>query len=255
MKRLLILLIGLLWTSNLLGQVQNEVKKVLDTKDFFIFKKYTNKLSNRKKGISSHWESLRDLTTEFKEGVFIFEESAPDINSPIYTYKVSIIATKTKIVYYELSEMKNKKVGKNWESYYESVSKFKDEKQFNNLKNSFKSIFNSDLNEAELFVTDFVYGENCGFGGASPKGRQQIDKWVKYNNKIELLNWLKSTNTEKQVYAVDGLFQLKKTGTKFTKEELKMIKFVINKRGTIYVCSGCIHHQDEISVVSKEFKL
>lgn len=258
-RHILTILIGLLWTSNLLGQVQNDVKKVLDTKDFVAFKKFADNLSNRDKKISSHWKCLRDLTTDFKEGVFIFEKSVSDNDNPaissVYTFRVTIITTKTQITYYELSEEKNKKVGNDWEPYYDPIYNFKDEKQFDSLKNSFKSIFKSDLNESELFITDFVYGEHCGIAGVNPKGRQQIDEWVTNKNKTELLNWLKSTNTEKQIYAVDGLFQLKKTGTKFTEEELKMIKFVINKSGTMYVCSGCIHSQDDINSVTKEFKL
>ncbi len=253
MNKLIITLIGLVWTSNLLCQVQNDVKNILSTKDFVTFKKYADKLSN------SHWENLRDLTTDFKEGVFIFEKSVPDNDNPaissVYTFRVNIITTKTQIAFYELREEKNKKVGNVWEPYYDSIDKFKDEKLYDSLKNSFKGIFQTEINENELFVTDFVYGEYCGFAGVNPKGRQQIDEWVTNKNKTALLKWLKSTNTEKQIYAVDGLCQLKKAGTKLTNEEMKMINFVTKKSGTIYVCSGCIHSRDDIIRVTKKFKL
>jgi len=259
MNRLLIIFIGLLWTSNLFGQVQNDVKIILNTKDFIAFKNYADKLSNREKRINSHWESLRDLTTEFKEGIFIFEKSVPDNDNPaissVYTFRVTIITTKTQIAFYELSEEKNKKIGNNWEPFYDTIDKFKDEKLYDSLKNSFKSIFQTELNENELFMTDFVYGEHCGIAGVNPKGRQQINQWVTNKNKTELLKWLKSTNTEKQIYAVDGLCQLKKAGTKLTDVEMKMINFVTKKSGTIYVCSGCMHSQDEIRNVTKKFKL
>jgi hypothetical protein len=257
-RQLITILIGLLWTSSLLGQVQNDVKKILETKDFVAFKKYSDNLSNREKRISSHWECLRDLTTDFQEGVFIFEKSVPDKDNPavssVYTFRVNIITTKTTIAYYELSEKKNKKVGDNWEPYYEPIDNFKDSKAFDNLKATFKDIFQSDLNENELFVIDFVYGSHCGFAGVNPKGRQQIDNWVAEKNKAELLKWLKSTNTEKQVYAVDGLLQLKKSGVKLTDEEVKIINFICSKNGTMYVCSGCIHSRQDISSVTKNFK-
>lgn len=257
-RQLITILIGLLWTNSLLGQVQNEVKKILETKDFVAFKKYADNLSNREKRISSHWESLRDLTTDFQEGVFIFEKSVPYKDNPavssVYTFKVNIITTKTTIAYYELSEKKNKKVGDNWESCYEPFDNFKDGKAFDNLKATFKGIFQSDLNENELFVIDFVYGSRCGFAGVNPKGRQQIDNWVAEKNKAELLKWLKSTNTEKQVYAVDGLLQLKKSGVKLTDEEVKIINFICSKNGTMYVCSGCIHNRQDISSVTKNVK-
>ena len=252
------ILIGLLWTSTLLGQVQNDVKKVLAKKDFVAFKKYADNLSNRENNISSHWECLRDLTSEFQEGVFIFEKSVPDKDNPavssVYTFRVTIITTKTNIAYYELSEKKNKKVGNDWEPYYETIDNFKNDSAFSNFKSSFKNLYQLDLNEKELFVTDFVYGPHCGLVGTNPKGRQQIDEWVKAKNKTEILKWLKSPNTEKQVYAVDGLYQLKKAGVSLTKDEVKIINFVCNKNGTMYVCSGCIHSRQDIRSVTKEFK-
>lgn len=257
-RQIISILIGLLWTSSLLGQVQNDVKKVLETKNFIAFKKYADNLSNIEKGINSHWECLRDLTTEFQEGVFIFEKSVPDKDNPaissVYTFRVNIITTKTTIAYYELSEKKNKKVCYNWETYYETIDKFKDSKAFDNLKAAFKYIFQSDLNEDELFVIDFVYGSNCGFAGVNPKGRQLINNWVAEKNKAELLKWLKSTNTEKQLYAVDGLLQLKKSGVKLTDDEEKIINFICNKNGTMHICSGCMHSLQNIRSVTKNLK-
>ena len=257
-KRLIAALIPLLWTSNVSGQIQDEVRKSLDSKDFVAFKKYADDLSATDKRISSHWEYLRDLTSEFKEGVFVFENSSPDKDNPavtsIRTFRVAVIATKTLITCYELSEIKYKKKGSEWWPYYQSIAKFKDEKQFDRLRHSFKSIFKSDLNESELFVTDFVYGRHCGFAGVNPEGRQQIDQWVINKNKSALLNWLRSTNTEKQIYAADGLSQLKKFGVKITDEEFLMIKFVTAKNGTIRVCSGCLYSQDDISIVTAELR-
>jgi hypothetical protein len=254
-KQILTILIGFFWTSSILGQVQYDVKKVLETKDFLVFKKFADNLSDKKKGIYSHWVCLRDLTTDFKEGVFCFRKEIPDKDNPsissVYFFRVTLIATKKSIVYYELSEEKNKKVGKDWAPYYALIGKFKDDKAFSNLKNSFKSIFQTNLNENELFVTDFVYGEHCGIVGENPIGRQQIEKWVVKKDKAQLLKWLKSANTEKQVYAIDGLYQLKKVGIMLTDEELEIIKFVINKNGTMYVCSGCLHYHEEINSVTE----
>ena len=259
MNRLLITLIALLATTNLPGQVQNDAKKILATKDFLAFKNFADNLSNRDKRISSHWECLRDLTTDFQEGVFIIENSAQDKNNPginfIYTYRVTVVTTKTKIAFYELTEMKNKKVGNDWEPYYAPIDKFTDEKLYNSLKNAFRGLFKTELNERELFVTDLVYGEHCGFAGTNPKGRQQVDAWVANKNRNELLKWLKSTNTEKQIYAVDGLYQLKNVWTQLNDEEIKMINFVTKKNGTVNVCSGCIHSRDDIRDVTKKFGL
>lgn len=236
-----------------------DVKNILDKKDFALFEKSVENLGDKNNGISWHWESLRDLTTNSKEGVFIFTKLVPDKENPstgsIYTFRVNIITTNKYILFYELSEEKNRQVGKNWESYYQTIAKSKDDDAFDSLKSSFKSTYNLDLDEKELFVTDFVYGDACGLVGTPPTGREQINKWILAKDKTELLKWLKSTNTEKQIYAVDGLLQLKLKGLKLTSEEIKVIKFVINKRGTMNICSGCTHYTGEIKNVTGVFKL
>ncbi|MBO9700998.1 MAG: hypothetical protein J7604_12365 [Sporocytophaga sp.] len=222
-----------------------------------MFQKYTETLSIKKEGVRSHWECLRDLTNEFKEGVFIFEISIPAKDNPairtVQTFKVKIIATHKQIVFYELSERKNKKVDYEWEAYDASIERYKNDDKFNSLRNAFKTLFKVDINENELFIINYVYGEHCGFAGINPQGRQQIDDLVARKDKHELLKWLKSTNTEKQIYAVDGLYQISRLGVKFTDDELKMIKFVKGKKGTINSCSGCFHTQQLISSVTKQF--
>lgn len=257
-RKLITIFIGLFWTSNLYGQIQNDVKKVLASLDFVEFKMYADNLSNGNNSLSSHWESLRDLTSDFQEGVFFFEKSVPDKENPaissVYTFRVTLVATKTTIVYFELSEEKNKKVGNEWKPYFDPIEIFKDEKSFDNLKASFKSVFNSELNESGLFVTDFVYGEACGFVGTDPIGRQKINEWVLEKDKNKLLRWLTSTNTEKQVYAVDGLLQLKKEGGLMTDYEIKIINFIIHKKGTMFFCSGDSYWYQDITEVTKYLK-
>ncbi|WP_338811915.1 hypothetical protein V9L05_10910 [Bernardetia sp. Wsw4-3y2] len=258
-KLLLTLLVGLISTSSLLAQVQNDVKKILASKDFIAFKKYADNLSNKEKRISSHWECLRDLTNEFQEGVFIFEKSVPDKDNPssfsVYRFRVKLVTTDKNIAYYELSEKKYKKVGNEWENYFEILEKFKNDKAFDKLKISFKSIYQTDINENELFIIDFVYGKHCGFAGINPTGREQIEEWITAKNKTELLKWLTSTNTEKQVYAVDGLFQLNKMGVRLTDKEVKIINFICHKNGTIYICGGCMYSRQDIKSVTEKFKL
>lgn len=258
-KKLLSILIGLLWTIPLFGQVQNDVKKVLATKDFVALKKYTDNLSNKENQINLHWAYLRDLTTDFQEGVFIFDKSVPDVDDPetssVHTFRVNLVTTKTNIVYYELSEKKYKSVGNDWQPYYETIDSFKNDIAFGEFETSFKNIYQLELNEKDLFMTDFIFGSNCGIAGTSPEGRAQMDEWVQSNNKTEILKWLKSANAEKQVYAVEGLNQLKNAGTTLTEDEIMMINCVCDKNGTIYVCSGCIHSKQDIRSATKHLKL
>lgn len=252
----LFMLIVLVCSSRLYGQVPQKLKEVLATKDFAAFQKYTNESSSD--GTVSYWGCLRDLTTEIKEGVVEFRVTVRRKENPsmdsIYTYNVNLLTSKTAIIYYDLSEIKVKEQVDGKGSYFVSIVSFKNDSLYGVLKQTFKQIYQADLNERELFTTDIIYGESCGFAGIYPEARFQINEWVKSKNKIELLNWLRSTNTEKQIYAVDGLFQLKKLGVKFSEDEVKLINYVCKKSGDIKTCSGCFHHKTRIKRAARRFK-
>lgn len=256
-KHIAILLLVILWAGNVRGQIQDDVLRVLESRNFTAFKEFSDSLSNPEKRIRSYWELLRDLAPNFQEGIFVIEKSVPDETDPnvssTFLFKVKMIVTKTQIVSYELSEQKYRKVADQWESYDDPIARFRDEPLFEDLKYSFMALFHAELNEKDLFSNELVYGEHCGFAGTYPEGRYQIIQFVKNGNKEELLKWLQSANSEKQVYAVDGLFQLYKQGMKPTEEELKMIAFVMHKSGNIRVCHGCMHTKDEIKTVLAKF--
>ncbi len=252
------ILVGLLWTSNIFGQVQNDVKDVLAKKDFVSFMAFTDTLSKRENKITCHWSIFRDLTTDFKEGVFYINKSVPDTKNPgvssVYTFRVRLLTTDKTIVYYDLSEKRNKKVKKEWVPYYDSLDYYRNDSLFTLLRLSFFKSFDGELNEAELFIDDLVYGQACGIIGDDPNEKMIIDNLVKTKNKVELVKWIKSTNFEKQIYAVDGLYQLKENGTTYTIEELKLIKNVLDKKGTIFHCRGCVHSWTDVRMVTYKFK-
>ena len=122
------------------------------------------------------------------------------------------------------------------------------------LRQSFIKSFDGELNETELFIDDLVYGQACGIIGEDPKEKMIIDNLVATKNKEELFRWLKSTNFEKQIYAVDGLFQLKGGGETFSSEEIEIINKVLCKKGTIFHCRGCVHSWKDVRMVTYKFK-
>lgn len=256
-KHFATLLLVILWAGNIRAQIQDDVLQVLKPGNFTAFKQFSDSLTNREKGIRSYWELLRDLTPDFQEGVFIVEKSVRDEHDPnvslTSSFKVKLLAGKTQIVSYELSELKYRKVADQWEAYEETIARFEDTPLLEELNYSFRALFRTELDTQDLFSTELVYGEHCGFAGTYPEGRYEIVQFVKNGNKEELLKWLKSPNSEKQVYAVDGLFQLYKQGTKPTQEELDIIAFVRHKNGRIQVCHGCMHTKDDIRSVLVKF--
>jgi hypothetical protein len=257
-RHVISILVGILWTSSIFGQLQNDVIEILSKKDYVSFKSFADTLSNRENKITSHWTIFRDLTPDFKEGVFYITKSVPDSKntgiSSVYTYRVRLLTKDTTIIYYELSEERNKKVKKEWVPYYDTLGYYKNDSLFSALQQSFLNSFDGELNEKELFIDDFVYGHDCGIIAQDPEGKILIDKLVTEKNKEELIKFLKSTNFEKQIYALDGLWQLKEIGFTYTTAELRIIRNVLRKKGTIFYCHGCPHSWSNVIIATYKFK-
>lgn len=254
----LIAFLMLFLSASVKKEVQDEVREALASKNTVEFKVFADNLTDKETGIFGSWVYVRDITNDFQECVFFFSKSIADEKDPsvsiVSRFSVHLITTKTEIIFYEISARKNKKVGDDWEPYRDIRDAYKNEKRYSDLKRSFKEIFQVEFNDNDLFSDELIYGDGCWYGGTDPEGRQQIDTWVAGKNKSELLKWLTSANSVKQVYAVDGLIQLKKLGVELTDDEVRIIDFIRNKAGVIHVCSGCQFSEEEIKFVLKEIK-
>lgn len=239
------------------AQIQNEVNEVLEKKNFPEFETFTLNLKKNDNRRRCYWENIRQVTPSYREGTFIFEESFPKPNKPnnfsVYRYRVILITTDTDIIFYELSKIVHKKNAGYWDEDYELLHSFKNEFEYQTFKEEFQSLFLTEINESELFTSEFVYGRSCSIAGLAPKGRVLITKLIENKDKVEIIKWLQSTITEKQIYALEALYELKNCGITLTQAEYKMIKFVINKKGSMSVCSGCIYSKESISNVTEEF--
>ncbi len=258
MKQLLVILLGLTVSVNLFGQIEKEIETILETKNFKSFEDFSNNLVNKNLRVSSHWHFLRDLTNDFREGVFIFNKSVPDkadtLKNIIYRYQINLISTTNQIIFYELMEKKFKNNADKQEPYFQSIKKYKDSLYFDSLNSSFKTTYGLALNETDLFITNLIYGDVCGILGVETYGRKIINDWVKKQDKPSLLNWLRCANTEKQLYAIGGILQLEEVGIILTFQEKSIINFILKKKGTVYSCSDCLYGSEEIHTFSKYFK-
>ena len=258
MKKVLLILITLVLAINLSAQIQKDINNILLKKDIIAFNNDIDTLSKKDKRISSHWEYLRELTKGYQEGVFYFERPIPDKDNPgssfTNMYRLTLLLTDNEIIYYNISEAKRDIEKGNFALPSPSIYKYKNDTVFRKLKTAFKKTYGANLNEKELFNEDIVYGESCGLVGTPPKKKTEIDYIVKNRNRTDLLKWLQSTNTETQIYAIDGYYQLKELGIILTAQELRIIKIVMLKKGNMLSCGGCIYSTEEIRRIVKDFK-
>jgi hypothetical protein len=181
-------------TFKLFFQEKNDLPSVLSNKDFTELENCIKKLTVQDE-IRGRWIYLRELSPDFKEGIFeyyqyIYKDGKKSDSYEVF--QIKLITAENEIIHHEFSEQKNKKVKSDWSDsyiwkpYYVSIKKYKNEKKFSDLKTSFKSNFDAELNEEELFLKDFVYGENCGVAAMNSKERIELDDFVLKNDKISI---------------------------------------------------------------------
>lgn len=245
--------------GNVIAQNQLRVQEVLNRKNFAKLKRYIRKESRFNRSLiyeRNKSNRLQDLTRENREGVFYFAKSYPDSSDfgkkKNYLFRIKVLTCKNEIIYYELSKGIPVKTEGRSENF-EIISTYKNEVAYDELIRAFNLIYKVDLNERELFNQDITYGEACGRGGIDPAEKTKMDEFIEANDKESLIKWLQSTNTEKQIYALRGLYYLNKKGIQLSKEEMQMIDFVKSKKGMVNVCFACNFYRRSIEQVTKEY--
>lgn len=259
---LILTIIGSIITFKLFYQNNGDIKSVLSTKDNLKLENCIKKLIEEDK-INRCFYYFRELAPNYNESVFEYYQhiykNGKKTNSLDF-FQIKLITSENEIIFYEFNEQKNKKVKSSWsdfyewEPYYVLIEKFKNDKEFENLKTSFKKNFLAELNEKELFLTNITFGNGCGAAAMYSKERMQLNELVAKKDKESILKWLQSTNTEKQMFAVEGFLKLMKSENKFSQKELDLFNNVTNKKGNVKVCRGCIYSTEEVSELIKEIK-
>lgn len=261
MKRLLII-ITLMSVLNSCGQdnFTSKLKLVLASLKYSDFKVDFDKISRGKyPDIFRKQEFTRDLTEDFRESQlsaeFITDDSKSYENSTMIDLKINLIIHGNQIIFYNYEEIHSRLDTSinEWKTISSIKDSLYDKSSMSLLNKAYERNFNAPINEKEIF-NSVVYGKACGYSGAPPENGKLMEEFIMKKDKESLLNWLKSTITEKQIYAVEGLYRLKKDSLKLTSDEIRIIKNVIIKKGKISTCDGCDVENSEISDIVKDWK-
>lgn len=259
-KYMKIIFLTILISFNLIsaGQSLKEIRQLLASRDFTSFEKYIdtamgrhNKRNNRS-NISAFWELKRDLTPASQEcalNVTVSIPSKKDLNiGTIYQYYITLLTNNGEIIFYNFS--KKEGYGPSYEDFtLQILDSFRNETLLNNLYKNFFTIYGDSLHRDELFYNSNVYGSFCSAGAQKPEMRLESDLIVSNNDSELLTTWLRSTNTEKQVYGIDGLYQLKEKGYKLTTEQIRLINIIKHKKGYLNICNGCVYSNGKITEI------
>ncbi|MDJ1483396.1 hypothetical protein QNI16_23050 [Cytophagaceae bacterium YF14B1] len=244
-KHFLLVLFLFFLSSSLNAQVQSSLVAVLQTKSFGKLKKYMDSVNRNEGSATIYRDYIRNLTTGYKEVIFcvdarIYKKENPS-SYEFDWFRVTCITTSKILCYYELSKRKDTLVGGQKEHYYETITRYRNDSTYQLFRNEFQTLFQTKIDEHELFDEESVYEEGCGPVGWPSEWEEKIRHFVKNKETDSLMVWLHSINTEKQLYALKGLSQLKKKDRlHLTAHEKKIIRFIKYKKGTVRYCKGCV---------------
>ena len=254
-----LIFISFLFVSiNSFGQIEKRINSILLKRNFKAFLEFTKDYYIEKEGIQIEKGNIREIAGDFQEAMFTISK-AYQINKGVSitcTPKLKVITNKNDIVYFELESKEMKNFPKNFEITSDTTYRFADEIKMVDLAKRFELEYKTRLNEADLFIDTIAVGTTCGhYPGTSTSQHEQIEEWVANKDTASLFNWLQSVNSEKQVYAVKGLYRLSGNGLNISEEKIAIARRVRRKKGTINTCIPCDSRETLISKELEAFTL
>ena len=231
MTRLRLFIVFLFIAYCSFGQIEKQANTILMKRDFNEFKKFATSYATEKNATRISFGISRDLANGFQESVFYITKSYP-FNGVSITCnpRINIITAGNLIIYFHLESKEMKGFPKTFAITSDTTYNFSDPQKIASLKSKFHQIFLVPLNEKELFIDTIYYGNKCGHNGFSTNEKEKTDAWVNTYDTLSLYQWLQSTNTEKQIYAVYGFNSLLLKGFKINAELKRLIKTSCRKK-------------------------
>ena len=234
------------------------LKYVLSSKSASKLENFVNRYEKRIRTANA-WGLYREVCPYYEEGVLHYSRQMKTKNDPdistVYGFTLRVIVKEDKIVLYDVLEQRIKMVDGDWQPYFQSLFSYKDQQDFEEFAQVFQRHYQAELNENELFVDYISFGESCVDGSGINKRKEikDIEKIVAQKDRVSLLKWLQSANTEKQFYGVWGLARLRNEGILLNDSEMKLIRYILNKPGNVRVCKKNTMWTTKIRELKTEF--
>ena len=197
----------------------------------------------------------RTLTISFNERIIYLEDSygfdSTFSSWHINTYRISIIQSKDSIVFAKVDTIASafefdKKVTA-------PVFEFKSEEKMKKVEDEFQQIYHTMLQWDELFNTSIEFGLRCGRTGWNTDEYIDISELVMKRRINRLSKYLSSSCLEKQLFRIQGFYELKEEGYKIDPSDKALIDIILAKKGEVIYCRGCIIQRMEMSHFREKF--
>jgi hypothetical protein len=235
----IIFILSLFLTNALKSQIPVEAfTDALQSKQYASFEKTFHKASEKDSLIDLGNTLSRVIVGNYKEVYYqLFDKYPLEGN----THYLKMIVKGNDIIYYHFSFVNVERQGKNNIFTTVPIDTFINLSKFNAFKSSFKSVYEADLKETDLWRFHIVR-QSYGLRSKTENltDYDKITELVNNNQRDSLLLWLQSANVEKQLYGLWGYHLLIQKQVTPSPLELRLIKTIIAKKTKVYVWGyGC----------------
>lgn len=247
-----ILLISLLIAS-FYSKAQEEfpmLKEVIKIGSLEKVKKYLLSASERKECLSDCGRYIRlhrEIIPGYNETMISICSCSPiDASSETLSlHHLNILSKDSSIFYYSFI------------NYYRDSLLWSDsdENEVSKFEKSFLEFYGAPLEFKYLFIDSITFGTMCGIDGIPPKHCELVEEFVKQKDIKSLQQWIRSPNTELQLYAAYGFKELSSSGYIIDEKMRKLMHFILNKIGNAQVCIGCSGENMDIKDIKRYFEL
>lgn len=237
------------------GQSMDTMRGLLKEKNFNTVVDFVDK--PRRSNTTFYFKTLRSIVGNYREGVIQINQTFPsnegDGISIVENFTVYLLINNNRIFFYRIVKTEYSEDGNEpWANENLRIDHDEDSTEWDAFEGVFRQTYGQSLNHEDLFLTSIIFGEHCGYTGESTPFSDHLNKYLLDNNVDGIREWLKSANTEKQLYALKGYMILTRQGYYPTEEEKRLISIVGKKEGVVFTCSGCMYTSSDIQSVISE---
>lgn len=254
--KLLAILAALIFSLTGASQDIARFSTLLKNKDIKALTEYVDSLGARNLFFIPGWVTQREIVAGYEERKTQLVVLRREARGRPENYNIELLTRGGYIFYYKLTERKFKdNLNENNDSlvsYDVVLDSFRDATVYNAFENAFFRAYGINMDPAEMFASNIVFGDMCGYAGSAPEYREKLDLLLQKRDAKTIFSWLRSANTEKQLYGLQGAYALQQMGYDIPPQDAQVIKLIRKKKGFAYTCGGCIFSHDPIQNVIAE---
>ena len=195
-----------------------------------------------------YWRLYRELLPGYYEGIMQIYYGAPsNTEYVVHPFRIYTLVKDSTIISYDMRGLDAN--GR----YNRSIVSGKSEAELKDFEQQFEARFKVPLQPQFLFIDTINYGQYCGEDSLITPQMKLVNQWVAQKDGDSLISWLRTGNTELQLYALAGLQQLQDEKP-LSDEVIQMVEFVLSKKGNVNICTPSHERAAAIPLITESFK-